>query len=63
MKAEKLNLENVIRELRKSAERSLAPLQMIDMLTEENAELKKSLSWYEKKFNELKAKATQVKKL
>ncbi len=62
MKAEKLNMENTIRQMQKDAEKLLAPLKMVELLQEENAELKKSLSWYEKKFDEMKAKPVLAKK-
>lgn len=61
MKAEKLNLENTIRQMQKDAEKLLAPLKMVELLQEENAELKKSLSWYEKENSALKLKAQEKK--
>ena len=61
MKAEKLKLEAVIRQMQRDAERQLAPLRMVELLQEENASLKKTIDWQQEKIDAIKKNALQAK--
>ena len=57
MKAEKLHMENVIKQMKKDAEKLLIPLKMVELLQEEVAEQKRTIKWYEQENSTLKLKA------
>lgn len=61
MNAEKLMLEKQAKQLQKDAALRNAPLRMVEILQEEVAEQKKTIDWYEQKFDEMKAKTIRPK--
>ena len=54
-------LEKQVKQLQKDAALRNAPLRMVEILQEENADLKKSFAWYQEENLALKLK-TQTKK-
>ena len=63
MKAETAKQEKIIRELRREAEKLIAPLARIDNLKNEIADLKKTITWQQEKIDALEIKKGHDKKL
>lgn len=56
MNAEKLKLENIVRQMQRDAEKQLAPLRLIELLQEEIVDYKKTIECCKEEISALKLK-------